>query len=101
MASPLATFQAGQIGFKLSLTQGSNPPNFTGAALTLHVTNPANVVTHYTNVTIDTDGKTPIYLTSGTDFPSAGNYQVQLQYVNGGETYWSPVGTVKVLVNLG
>ena len=91
--------QAAESGKLLNLTQSTGGVNFTNATCKLLVTDPTGVQKSY-NCTIDPTNKFAQYLTTGLEFPVAGTFQVQLQYVNAGERYFSAVTNLKVLPNL-
>ena len=97
MASYL--IQAAEVGKIINLSQPTGGISFTNATCKLLVTDPLGVQKTY-NCTIDSTNKFAQYLTLGTEFPIAGTFQIQLQYVNSGEKYFSAVTNLKVLPNL-
>lgn len=91
--------QAAEVGKLINLTQPPTGINFLGATCHLLVTDPQSVQKTYL-CTNDITNKFAQYVTLGTEFPTAGTYQVQLQYQAFGELYFSPVTPVRVLPNL-
>ena len=92
------TLQAAEVGKIINLTQPTGGISFTGSTCYLLVTNPAGVETSYTCSVTSTYA---YYTTTGSEFPTAGTYSIQLKYTNGGEKYFGPVTSLKVLPNLG
>ena len=91
--------QSSEVGKVINLTQPSGGITFAGASCHLLVTNPSGIQLSYL-CTIDPTNKFAQYTTLGSEFPTAGSYQVQLEYQNSGEKYFSPVASLKVLANL-
>jgi hypothetical protein len=93
----VATLQTAEVGKQLKFTQNSLGPNFTGSTVELIVSN-AGVVNTYT---CDVSSGSPVYTTTGVEFPNAGtNYVIQLKYSLNSEIYYSAEGKVVVLPNL-
>ena len=97
MATSIASIQSNEVGKQLSFTQTSSAPNFTGATVSLLVTSPTNVETSFSCSVVSS---VPTYTTTGTEFPTAGKYSIQLKFVNGATKYYSSVATLTVLPNL-
>lgn len=90
------TIQAGEIGKTLTDVPGIS---LTGFTVNLLVLDPSGTVKSY-GMTILGDNKTVQYTTLGTEFPSSGNYKIQLELTSGADKFYTAVGTVKVLSNL-
>jgi hypothetical protein len=96
-----ATLQAADVGKQIQFTQLAGSVNFTGATVTLYVLNITTSTTTSYTCGIDPTNSFPVYTTVGTEFPTAGKYQLQLVYTNGGEVYHADVVTIQVQANLG
>jgi len=96
MASTLQVLQANEVSRILTFQQIS-APSFSGATVYLVVKNPAGVISNYTCTVVS---NVPRYTTLGTEFPTEGNYILQLEYKNGSVTYWSNELQIKVVANL-
>lgn len=89
---------AGDVGVQIVCNAGGY--NLTGATCTLLAApgppeRPGTAET-FGPMTVSGDGSTATYTTTGTDFVSGGNWNLQLRVVVGNNTFTSPAGTLFV-----
>lgn len=83
------------------ITANAGGPNMTGGTVTLKV-KPASFAgteVEYPG-TVDSSGFNLLYTTTGVEFPTGGQYNIQLRYVNAGVDVCSPPRILNVAPRL-